>query len=326
MSELLPLKIAIATRGHTVALKDGRVFMEGVKAEYIEVDALADVAQRMVHEADFDVCEMALATYLIARSLGAPLIALPVFVGRRFHHGDLLVRLDKGIRSPRDLEGRRVGVPADSGTASVWTRGMLQNDYGVDLDRVTWVIDGEAPLGGVRLPPNVARLPAGESMESMMASGEIQALFTGSAGIGRSGARSGSGKTADPLAADCRELFDDVMAEEVAWFKRTGIYPIQAVVVLREALLTDYPQAARTVFGAFVNARQIYLDRLMKGGVQNDADRDYRRLARIVGDPLPYGVDDNLPAIQAFMMYCHQQNLLPRQYAVDDMFVDARAL
>src|SRR5215212_8985887 len=141
----------------------------------------------MVRNVEFDVCELAPTTYIIARAFGAPFVALPIFVMRRFHHGGLLVRSDADIQNPKDLEGKKVGVRAYSVTTGVWTRGILVDEYGLDSSRVTWVVDDEEHVEQLRLPPNVVHVAEGKSLAGMMAAGEIQAGFAANAGIGREG-------------------------------------------------------------------------------------------------------------------------------------------
>ena len=181
------LKIAIGTYGHTKAIKDGSIPIEGVDADFVEVTPIIAAFRRMVRDLEFDVCEMAPTTYMIARARGAPYIALPIFLMRRFHHGGFVVRPDAGIRTPKDLEGKKVGVRAYSVTTGVWTRGIFVNEYDLDSSKVTWVVDDEEHVTTLKLPPNVVHAPAGKSLQSMMASGEIQAGFTGPAGVGRAG-------------------------------------------------------------------------------------------------------------------------------------------
>jgi len=319
----LPLKIAIATYGHTAALKDGRVPIDRVKADFVEVSPIIAAFRRMVRDVEFDVCEMAPATYMIARSFGAPFRALPVFIMRRFHHGGFVYREDGGIRRPKDLEGKKAGVRAYSVSTGIWTRGILQNDYGVDVSRVTWVVDDEEHVRELKLPPNVVHAPAGKSLVSMMAAGELQAAHTGPAGIGRAGAPTGNweaGAAAKPQSYP--ELFPDAPRLEADWYRKTGIYPTHGLIVVKDRLLTDHPWVAHALFDAFRQAKEIYLERLKAGKVENDTDRNYRELSAIVGDPLPYGVKENLPAIEALIKYCYQQGLLPKHYAVGEMFVD----
>ncbi len=321
MSAPLRLKTAIATYGHTAALKDGRVAIDGVAPDFIEITPIIQAFRRMVRDVEFDICEMAPATYMIARSFGAPFKALPVFIYRRFHHGGFVVRQDAGIRRPKDLEGKKVGVRAYSVSTGIWTRGILANDYGVDTSKVTWVVDDEEHVTQLKLPSNVVHAPAGESLVSMMASGMLQAAFTGPAGIGRAGAPK-DGWDAPKVDATYRELFDDVEQCEADWFRSTGIYPTHGLIVVKDQVLADHPWVAKSLFKAFAQAKALYLERLHAGESKTDTDRNYAALSKIVGDPLPYGVKSNLPAIEALIKYCNQQQLLPKHYSVSDLFVD----
>ena len=187
MADQPNLKIAIGTYGHTRALKWGDVKIEGVDPAFVEVVPIIGAFRRMVRDVEFDICEMAPTTYMIARALGAPYIALPIFLMRRFHHGGFVVRPDAGIKVPKDLEGKKVGVRAYSVTTGVWTRGIFVNEYGLDSAKVTWVVDDEEHVTTLKLPPNVVHAPEGKSLQSMMKAGEIQAGFSGPAGVGRAG-------------------------------------------------------------------------------------------------------------------------------------------
>ncbi len=322
----LRLKTAIATYGHSAALKDGRASIEGVAPDFIEINPIIQAFRRMVRDVEFDICEMAPATYMIARSFGAPFKALPIFIFRRFHHGGFVYREDSGIRQPKDLEGKRVGVRAYSVSTGIWTRGILANEYGVDTSTVTWVVDDEEHVTQLKLPANVVHAPAGQSLVSMMASGALQAAFTGPAGIGRAGApKDGWEASKVDSAATYRELFDDVEKREAEWFRSTGIYPTHGLIVVKDEVLADHPWVARSLFDAFSKAKALYLERLNAGEIKTDTDRSYAALTKIVGDPLPYGIKANLPAIEALIKYCYQQKLLPKHYAVSDMFVDPEA-
>ena len=143
MSTKVPLSIAVATSGHTAAVKDGSVPIQGIEPNFVEVVPIIAAFRRMVRNVEFDVCEMAPTTYMIARARGAPYIALPIFVMRRFHHAGFVVRPDASIKAPKDLEGKKVGVRAYSVTTGVWTRGIFTNEYGMDSSKVTWVVDDE---------------------------------------------------------------------------------------------------------------------------------------------------------------------------------------
>jgi 4,5-dihydroxyphthalate decarboxylase len=322
----IKLKIAIAGYGHTSALKDGSVRIDGVAADFVEVAPIIAAYRRMVRNLEFDVCEMAPTTYLIARARGAPFIGLPIFLMRRFHHSGFVVRSDAGIHEPKDLEGKRVGARAYSVTTGVWTRGIFVNDYGLDSAKVTWVVDDEEHVTSLALPPNVIHAPAGHSLAGMMASGELQAAFTGNAGIGRTGSPVAGWQQSAPADAPVYpELIADAANVEAAWFARTGIYPIHGVVVVKTDVLTRHPRIARALFNAFLEAKNAYLRRLIGGEANAPEDQRYRALSARVGDPLPYGLVPNRESIAALATYTLQQGLIPGPMPMSEMWVDPQA-
>jgi 4,5-dihydroxyphthalate decarboxylase len=283
----------------------------------------------MVRDLEFDVCEMAPNTYMIARALGAPFIALPIFLMRRFHHGGFVVRPDAGIAVPKDLEGKKVGVRAYSVTTGVWTRGIFVNEYGLDSSKVTWVVDDEEHVTSLKLPANVVHAPAGKSLQSMMKSGEIQAGFTGPAGVGRAGPPiSGWDKTSTAAAATDTypELIANVERVEADWFRRTGIYPIHGLIVVKDEHIKRHPWLARSLMDAFVAAKQPYLDALKagQGAGHGDSpeDKRYRGFLSLMNDPLPYGMAANRPSIEALVTYSLQQKLIPSRPQLDQVFVE----
>jgi len=319
------LKIAIGTYGHTRALKWGDVRIEGIDPAFVEVVPIIGAFRRMVRDVEFDICEMAPTTYMIARALGAPYIALPIFLMRRFHHGGFVVRPDAGIKVPKDLEGKKVGVRAYSVTTGVWTRGIFVNEYGLDSAKVTWVVDDEEHVTTLKLPPNVVHAPEGKSLQSMMKAGEIQAGFTGPAGVGRAGPPiSGWDKAgAAAAAADTYpELIADVEKVEADWFRKSGIYPIHGLIVVKDEHIKRYPWLARSLMNAFVEAKKPYLDELKRGQGDSPEDKRYRSFLSLMSDPLPYGSAANRASIEALVTYSLQQKLIPARPQLDQVFVD----
>jgi 4,5-dihydroxyphthalate decarboxylase len=319
------LKIAIGTYGHTSAIKNGSVPIEGVDADFIEVQPIIQAFRRMVRDVEFDICEMAPTTYMIARALGAPYIALPIFVMRRFHHGGFIVRPDANIKKPKDLEGKKVGVRAYSVTTGVWTRGIFVNEYGLDSSKVTWVVDDEEHVTTLKLPPNVIHAPEGKSLQSMMASGEIQAGFTGPAGVGRAGPPIGNWDMTAPTGAAAGtypELIANVEQVEADWFRRTGIYPIHGLIVVKDEHIKRYPWLARSLMNAFVTSKKPYLEGLKLGRGDSAEDKRYRGFFSLMSDPLPHGMAANRPSIDALVTYALQQELIPSRPQLDQVFVD----
>ena len=325
MADQPQLKIAIGTYGHTRALKWGDVRIDGIDPAFVEVVPIIGAFRRMVRDVEFDICEMAPTTYMIARALGAPYIALPVFLMRRFHHGGFVVRPDAGIKVPKDLEGKKVGVRAYSVTTGVWTRGIFVNEYGLDSSKVTWVVDDEEHVTTLKLPPNVVHAPEGKSLQSMMKAGEIQAGFTGPAGVGRAGPPvSGWDKAgAAATAADTYpELIADVEKVEADWFRKSGIYPIHGLIVVKDEHIKRYPWLARSLMNAFVAAKKPYLEQLKHGQGDSPEDKRYRNFLSLMSDPLPYGIAANRPSIEALVTYSLQQKLIPSRPQLDQVFVD----
>ena len=324
MADQPNLKIAIGTYGHTRALKWGDVRIEGVDPAFVEVVPIIGAFRRMVRDVEFDICEMAPTTYMIARALGAPYIALPIFLMRRFHHGGFVVRPDAGIRVPKDLEGKKVGVRAYSVTTGVWTRGIFVNEYGLDSAKVTWVVDDEEHVTTLKLPPNVVHAPEGKSLQSMMKAGEIQAGFSGPAGVGRAGPPiSGWDKAGAARAADTYpELIADVEKVEADWFRKSGIYPIHGLIVVKDEHIKRYPWLARSLMNAFVEAKKPYLEELKRGQGDSPEDKRYRSFLSLMSDPLPYGSAANRASIEALVTYSLQQKLIPARPQLDQVFVD----
>src|ERR1700685_4641527 len=172
------LKTVTRTQGNNQAFKDGSVKPKTFEPEFVEVDPLIAAFRRMVRGNEFDICEMAITTYICARAYGKPMTAVPVFLVRAFHHGAILASTKAGIRAPKDLEGKRVGVNRGyTVTTGVWARGILQNEYGVDLSKITWVLSGDEHVAEYKAPANVVPMPAGKKMDEMLISGELAAAI-----------------------------------------------------------------------------------------------------------------------------------------------------
>jgi len=184
-------------------------------------------------------------------------------------------------------------------------------------------VDDEEHVTSLKLPSNVVHAPQGKSLAGMMASGEISAGFTGPAGIGRAGPPTGAWEQGGQKPAESYpELIADAAGVEADWFKRTGIYPIHGSVVVKTELLDKHPRLARSLVDAFLAAKAVYMDRLRNGDGDSADDRKYRGLMPVVGDPLPYGVEENTASIEAMLTYGLQQGLVPRRMPLDQVFVD----
>ncbi len=314
------LKIAVAEHPHTSAIRNGSIPIEGVDAEIVTVKPQIGAFRRMVRDLEFDVCEIAPTTYIIARAYGKKFKALPIFVVRRFHHAGLLVRPDAGITSPKDLEGKKAGVRAYSVTTGVWTRQVLIDEYGVDNSKINWFVDDEEHVQELKLPANVSHVAAGDSLADMMARGDIVAGFDAAAGIGRTGAPTGGWQEVE---ANYPDLFPNAEELEADYYARTKVYPMHGTIVVKDSVLEEHPWVARSIYEAFTKAKDAWVAKLNSGEATGAGADKYRKLQKIVGaDPLPYGIEANRATIEALEKTAFDQGLTPRRMSMDELFVD----
>jgi ABC-type nitrate/sulfonate/bicarbonate transport system substrate-binding protein len=299
------LRTVTRTQGANEALKTGEVGPRGFRFSFEEVPALVSAFRRMVRDLEYDVSEMALTTYLIAKEHGVAFTALPVFLVRGLHHGAVQVAAGSGIRSPKDLEGRRVGVNRGyTVTTGVWARAILRDEYGVDLDRITWVLSGDEHVAQYRPPGNVVPVKPPRSMEQLLRSGALSAV------VG-----------ADIDAPDVVPLIPDATEAAFAALRQRGLYPINHLIVVRDELLRDHPELAVDVFDAFARAKQRYVERLRAGAIESPADRTYRQVFDLTGaDPLPYGLDPNREVLEQLLRAGLDQKILTRPVKLEDVF------
>jgi 4,5-dihydroxyphthalate decarboxylase len=329
MAQKLSLTFAVSESPHSSAIRSGAIPVEGVDGNFLTIKPQIGAFRRMVRDVEFDVCELAPTTYIIARAHGAPFVALPIFLTRRFHHSGLLIRPDSGIRTPKDLEGKKVGVRAYSVTTGVWTRQVLIDEFKVDNDKITWVVDDEEHVTQLKLPPNVIKCAPDTSLADMMASGELSAGFHGAAGIGRKGNPTASHGAAgwQEVEANYPDLLPDAERLEADYYRRTGIYPMHGTLVVKEHLLKENPWLARSIYDAFVRAKTEWLAKLNAGEANSESDLRYRALQPLVGnDPLPYGMPANIKTIQALEKTAFDQGLTPRRMSLEELFVDPEQL
>ncbi len=281
MTMPLVLRTALGKSPLVRALKQGTVASDRVRFDFVDVEPITRAFRRMTRAMEFDLCEIALTTHAQARAYGKPITALPVVLLRGLHHGALICPQDSRLRGPGDLVGKRIGVRAWSQTTGVWVRGILQDDYGVAPDAMTWVTEEDAHVQEFTDPSFVQRIGAGQDLRTMLLTGEIDAAVA-LAGL-------------DP--AQIHTVIPDADAVAAAWSDRTGVYPINHVVVVKDALLAEYPWLADELMRMFVASKQA-------------AD-----------DGTAYCIAANRPAIELLMCYAAQQKLIPRAWRVDELFV-----
>lgn len=248
------LKTVFRTQGNNSALKNGEVVVDDFELEFVEVPVLVHAFRRMVRQLEFDICEMALTTYLCAREHGVRFTALPVFLVRAFHHGAVRHDRRSGISDPRQLEGTRVGVNRGyTVTTGVWARSILQEEYGVDLTKITWVRSGDEHVESYRPPENVVALPPGKTMEELLTAGDLSAAI---------GLKTGN-ENIVPLIPDALEAGRSAL-------RSRGHYPINHLVVVRDQVLEAHPDLAVSVFDAFARSKAQYLKRLRENAIDKD--------------------------------------------------------
>lgn len=294
------------TQGANQALKDGTVTPAGYSLRFEEIPVLVKGFRRMVRDLEFDVSEMALTTYLTAREHGVAFTALPIFLVRGFHHGAIRYNVRSSIRKPKDLEGKRVGVNRGyTVTTGVWARGILASEYGVDLDKVTWVLSDDEHVASYVPPANVE--PAGPCADlgEMLVRRELDAVV----GV-------------DVDHPDVAPLIPEPEEAAVTALRERSFYPINHLIVVKDEVLQHHSDVGPRLFDAFTEAKERYVSRLRDGDVSTATDRMYARVMETTGaDPLPYGLEPNRPMLETLMDYAFAQRILTKPVAIDDLFV-----
>jgi 4,5-dihydroxyphthalate decarboxylase len=295
------------TQGNNRAIKDGTVTPRGFAFEFEEVPVLVQAFRRMVRDREFDICEMSLTTYVCAKAYGKRITALPIFLVRGFHHGAIVCNTASGLRDPRDLEGREVGVNRGyTVTTGVWARGILAEQYGVDLEKVTWRTSGDDHVAEYRIPSNAVPLAPGSDLTGLVTSGELPAAV---------------GVTIDhpgvaPLIPNAAEAGYEALRTD-------GLYPINHLVVVKDELLEAHPGLAADIFAAFAESKRRYVDRLAGADIEEKTPTDlmYQRVMEITGrDPLPYGIEPNRAMLDTLIRYAVDQKILDRPATVESLF------
>jgi 4,5-dihydroxyphthalate decarboxylase len=279
----------------TAALKNGSVTSDRVALRLIDVNPIYKSFFMMVRELKFDVCEIALVTYLQAKAFGKPLTLLPATMMGRFQHGTMLYNAERGTVTPKNLAGRRVGVRSFAQTTGCWIRGILWKDYGVDLATVNWVTFEDAHIAEFRDPPGVERAPEGKDMTRMVLDGELDAAIFG---------------TVVPTDPRLRSVIPDPDGAAQAWYAKYRTVPINHMVAIKASLSQSDPGAVREIF------RMLHESKKAAGLPKPGAI-----------DTIPFGLDNVKPALDLMSSYALEMKIIPRRYAVEELFDDVtRAL
>ncbi|NOT25536.1 MAG: ABC transporter substrate-binding protein [Acidobacteria bacterium] len=289
MTEPLKLHSLLGNHASTRALKSGEVSSPLVNFDYFDVKVANTQFKAMVREQKYDFGELAIVTFLQAKAYGKPYVVLPAtIVGRNQHH-TIFYNADKGALTPRDLNGKRIGVRAYTQTTGAWVRGFLADDYGVDLKTVTWVTFEEPHLAEYPDPPTVQRAPEGKVLKQMLLDGELDAAILGD--VSEDG----------PI----RHLIPDHEAAGRAWARAHGGVPINHLAVMRESIVHSRPDVVREVYRVLKESRAA-------ADLPSGAD-----------NPLRFGIEGVRQSLAQISDYAHRQGLIPRAYPVDELFADA---
>lgn len=303
-------------------LADRTVTAEGIDLNIVNLP-VEETFFRMLRYREFDLAEMSLSSYTV--SLSRPdsgFVAIPVFPSRMFRHSGIFVSAASGIREPRDLVGKRIGVPEYQLTAPVWIRGILQDEYGVDPASVSYFTGGEENPGReekvkLSLPAKfrVSAIPSDKTLSAMIAEGEVDAIYA---------PRSPS--TLHTRPDRVRRLFPDYVEREKAYFAKTKLFPIMHTVVLRRELFEANRWIARSLFKAFIEAQRIVYEQLsipasLKTMLPWQIPQVEEAMALMGTDWWPYGFDANRAVLETFLRYHHEQGLSPRRLKPEELFV-----
>jgi 4,5-dihydroxyphthalate decarboxylase len=277
----LKLRTVLGSHPHVQALKSGELSSDRFDLDFIEYTPTNTAFKPMIREQAFDVCEMAIVTYLMAKAHGKPLVLLPATMLGRFQHAYALYNPERGTLAPSDLEGRRIGIRSFTTTTGAWIRGILANDYHVNLDKISWITFEDAHVAEY---VDTTERAKDKKILQMLLDGELDAVL---------------GETSnDPRL---KPLFPDPAAEAATWYARRGVVPINHLVVVTEALAKSRPDVVSGVY-----------DLLTAGKAKTGAPAS--------PDLVPFGIEANRKPLELIIDYAYQQTLIPRRFAVEELF------
>ena len=289
MNKALSVKTLLGDYPVTLPLKKGEVRSPSVSFDFADVKAPSTAFKRVVRNLEFDCAELAIVTFLMAKAHGKPLVLLPAVVMARFQHPHIVYNAERGSLAPADLAGRRVGTRSYTVTTSTWLRGILANDYGVDLDRVKWVTFEEAHVAEFRDPPSVERAPEGKELVAMLLAGEIDAAIL----------------PAVPDDPRLKPLISDPKTAAEAWRKKYGALQINHMVAVKDSFSKSDPEAVREIYRLLAESKKAA--KLPKPGEF---------------DTNPFGFEANRRNLEVVIDYVYQQRMIPRRFAVEELFDD----
>jgi 4,5-dihydroxyphthalate decarboxylase len=288
-AQALTLHTLLGDYRNTVALKRGEVTSPLVNFDFAAVKTANRAFKRVVRDGEFQVAELALVTYLQAKAYGKPLVLIPAVIGEgRFQHHCLVYNRERGVLGVGDLAGKRIGIRAHAQTTVTWVRGILSDDYGVDLDSVRWVTFEDGHLAEFDDPPGIERAPAGRTAAEMLLAGELDAAIIG------------SDLPDDPRLAPVIPNPHEAAAK---WAARHGALPINHMMTIEASLCQERPDVVREIYRVLQESKRL------AGPIEGR-------------DLTPFGVEANRAALGLITRYAYEQKLIPRLYSVDELFDD----
>jgi 4,5-dihydroxyphthalate decarboxylase len=322
----LRLTFACGLYDRMLRLYTGEVQADGIDLEFLAIDEPREIFDRMGGKLEFDASEMSSSEFISRLGAGqCPFVALPIFASRVFRHGFIFFNRKSGIRMPRDLEGKRVGVPLYTMSAAVWIRGLLQHEYGVDLSKIRWM-QGALKKAGAHGSPTTAPLlrqpsieinDSGKSLSKLLADGDIDAVIS---------SRPVEGMGKDP---DIVRMFPNYREVEKDYYRRTRIFPIMHLIVIRRDVHEAHPFVAQSLYDALCESKDRALAQMKERGALRymlpwlPADMD--EIDDVFGgDPWPYGIEANRPTLEALVQYMVEQHFIAKPIPIEDLFVVGR--
>lgn len=285
----MKLKALLGDYPNTRALKSGTLRADRVQLDFADEKTVNKAFKRVVREAEFDVAELAIATFLQAKAYGKPLVLLPAVIRGKFAHATLAYNAARGDLAPADLPGRRVGIRAYAQTTPLWVRGILQNEYGVDLDRVKWITFEDPHVAEYREPATAERAAAGKKAREMLLDGELDAAILS--------------EQRDAGEPRLKTLIPDAPAAAQAWYRKHGVVPINHMVVVKQSLSQSDPSAVEEVFRLLAESKKA-------AGLPKPGEID----------GFTFGVEACRKALDMAIQFAVQQRLIPRPFTVDELF------
>ena len=314
------LTLAVCDYEHVREIAQGIVRADGITLTPLIFPSIEEITFRFTKSLEWDVSELSFGKYISLTSQGsAPMVAIPVFPSRVHRHSAIYVRESAGIKNAKDLEGRAVGIPEWAQTAGIYARGILAEEYGVDLAKITWLQagvnePGRAEKVELQLPPGISYKACPDtSLSAMLATGAVDAVISARA---PKGFAPGGGVA---------RLFPDYRAEEERFFRKTGIFPIMHLITVRRAVLERHPWVGMNLLKMFDEAkrrcshllRDFTCARIPLPWAAAVVDEITEKFGP---DPYPYGIEASRPTLEAFCRYAHDQGVTHRRMSIEDLF------